>query len=312
MSLPDHRRIWIGLALWASALLAGCANSRSDGTVPESPEVARWQQWQAKRRESVAGTNGWATLAGLHWLEGGISTAGRNPTNAVALQPATLPEHLGRFIRSGQTVRFEAEPGAKVLSAGRPVDSLVLAPDLPGPATILQVGAVRLSLIARGEHGERLGIRVRDPDSPARRQFHGLKCFPYNPAWRLEARFEPHPSPRTIRLNDVTGGIELEPSPGAYVFQVNGVEYRLDAVEEPDERDYFVIFRDTTAGHSTYGSGRFVYVPRPDATGRAVLDFNFAYNPPCAFTPFATCPLPPSQNRLPFAIEAGELRYGDH
>jgi hypothetical protein len=131
-------------------------------------------------------------------------------------------------------------------------------------------------------------------------------------AWRIPARFERYQPKKSIPIPNVLGGVTKEPSSGAVVFTVAGRQYRLDAVDEEGEEDLFLIFADRTNGKETYGAGRFLYAPRPGADDRTVVDFNKAYNPPCAFTPFATCPLPPPQNRLPIAIEAGEKRFGDH
>jgi uncharacterized protein (DUF1684 family) len=151
-------------------------------------------------------------------------------------------------------------------------------------------------------------VRVRDSEARARKEFRGLTYFPYADHWRIEGSFETFPAIQTLRVGDVTGGTQDLLSPGMLVFKYRGEEYRLQTAIEPGEEDLFVIFRDQTAGDSTYGSGRFLYVPRPAPNQRVVIDFNRAYTPPCGFTPFATCPLPPRQNWLPFAVKAGERK----
>jgi uncharacterized protein (DUF1684 family) len=173
----------------------------------------------------------------------------------------------------------------------------------------VQHGTLSLYLI---ERGNRTAVRVKDSASAPRRRFSGIESFPVREAWRVPARLDRYPPKKSIPIPNVLGGVTQEPSPGAVVFTVGGREYRLDAVEEEGEKDLFLIFGDRTNGVVTYGAGRFLYVSPPGADGRTVVDFNKAYNPPCAFTPFATCPLPPPQNRLPIAVEAGEKRYGDH
>jgi hypothetical protein len=229
------------------------------------------------------------------------------------LDSKSAPAVLGRFQRTHSDVLFEPCQDANVRVDGKSGTAFHLISDTPGPPSLIEIHGLRMVLIQRGENGERLGLRLKDPNTSARQHFLGLDYFPYNPAWRLSARFEPHPSPQTRRFSDVTGGIELMTSPGTLVFNVQGKEFRLDAVEDTEEKDLFILFRDQTSGHSTYGSGRFVHAPMPDADGKVLLDFNFAYNPPCAFTPYATCPIPPRQNALPIPIEAGERRYrGGH
>jgi hypothetical protein len=167
------------------------------------------------------------------------------------------------------------------------------------------IGSLSFVIIDRSG---RLGVRIRDPESPTRLHFAGLKYFHYNPAWRIPGRFEPFLVARTLRVPDASGGTQEFPSPGQLVFSHAGQEFRLDVAEESGEDEYFVIFTDRSAGQSTYEAGRFLYVARPDAAGQVTIDFNRAYTPPCGFTPFATCPRPPPQNALSFPIEAGERK----
>lgn len=303
-----------GIPTWITALLAwlccsGCARTALSPPGTDHSAPAEWGEWKSKRLTSVSGPYGWASLAGLHWLPEGISWVGANPSNQLVLHSKSAPPCLGRFERLGPRVVFTPDPHSAPTIDGARLTSTTLVSDTPGPASVIESGDLRVVLIQRGESSERLGLRVRDPNSPSRLEFHGLHYFPYDPKWRFVARFEPHPSPQTRRFADVTGGIERMTSPGVVVFSLNGIEYRLDAVEDTEEKDLFILFRDQTSGRSTYGSGRFVHAPMPDASGHLVLDFNFAYTPPCAFTPFATCPLPNRQNHLPLGIKAGEKGY---
>lgn len=261
--------------------------------------------WRAQRLQRLLAEDGWTTLVGLLWLEPGSSRFGRHPDNRLALDYPRLPPHVGSFEVSDGRVSFSAAPGVEVRCAGRAISTLVLASDEAGAPTVLATGSVRFWVIKRGE---RLGLRVCDSAAPTRMRFRGLEYFPVDRRWRFEARFEPYAPSRKITVSNVLGMAESLASPGALLFEVSGQTYRLDAVLEPDERDYFVMFADRTNGRQSYDAGRFLYVAPPIA-GRTVLDFNKAYNPPCAFTPFATCPLPPAHNRLPLAVTAGELRY---
>ena len=148
-------------------------------------------------------------------------------------------------------------------------------------------------------------MRVKDPDAPARRDFAGIEYFPIDPSWRVQARFERSDPPKKIPVPDILGVVEDEDSPGAVVFTHDGATYRLDALMEPGESDLFLIVGDRTNGHETYGGGRFLYAPAPGPDGLVTVDFNRAYNPPCAFTEFATCPLPPPGNKLPIRWRRG-------
>jgi len=202
-------------------------------------------------------------------------------------------------------------PGVAVTLAGKPVTRAALGTDAGGATPdLLALGALTLQIIDRGG---RLGVRVKDMNSPVRARFKGLRYFPIDPRYRVVARFVPHPKPVTLAVPTVLGTVERMPSPGYASFMLPGASgpapLRLDAVVEPGETQLFFIFRDATAGKTTYGGGRFLYAD-PPADGKIVIDFNRAYSPPCAFTPHATCPLPPPNNRLPVAVEAGEMFAG--
>lgn len=295
-------KLIITLAL--AIVCVGCGStSPPSNKVAGEDALAGWRTWQAKRVQSVAGTNGWTTLVGLHWLREGTNTAGSAPENDIMLPKERAGARVGSFVRNGRQVRFVAAPGVELTVKGEKVREVAMDSDEHEVPTKLRLGQLAVVVI---ERGERMGLRVRDPESAARREFRGLKYFPYDPAWRIEGRFVPYPQKDELRVTDVTGGSQVMPSPGEVVFQVKGSEHRLAVAEERGEKDYFVMFRDATAGTGTYPTGRFLYVEPPDAEGRVTIDFNRAYNPPCAFTPHATCPLPPAQNRLDFPIRAGE------
>lgn len=268
------------------------------------------EQWRAARLARLTADDGWLTLVGLYWLEAGPNRFGRAPDNALVLDHPALPAFAGTFTLADGEVSFTAAPGAVITHAGTPVTTLTLAPDTAGEPTVLESGTLSFYII---ERAGKYGVRVKDRDSAARRDFRGLDYFPIDPSWVLEARVEPYDPPKKIPILNVVGLVEEMVSPGALVFEKDGQEYRLDAILETGVTDWFVIFKDATNGHETYGAGRYLYVA-PPVEGRTRIDFNRAYNPPCAFTDFATCPLPPPQNWLTgLRVTAGEKKYaGGH
>jgi uncharacterized protein (DUF1684 family) len=293
------------LALTSSPWPAAAATPAPAGAALAS-EQAAIAKWRSERAESLTRDDGWLTLTGLFWLKEGDNTFGRAPGNSLVLDNAALADSAGSFVLSAHQVRFRARPGAGVTRDGQPVTELDLAPDTSGHPTVLESGALRFYVIERAGN---LGVRVRDLDNPHRTGFRGLEYFPVSTDWVVDARFERYQPTHQIRIVNILG-MELEmESPGAVVFTRDGREWRLDTVlEEPGDQELFIMFADGTSGHETYGAGRFLYIPVP--SGATVpVDFNKAYNPPCALNEFATCPLPPWQNRLKLAVTAGEKKY---
>ena len=275
----------------------------------EAAYRAEIEKWRSDRIRHLTADDGWLTVIALSWLEEGDNPIGAAPANRIVLPAGKAPPALGRIRLTVGKAHLEVTPGVEVTHEAKRVQSLDLDSDEAGKPTVVRHGTLSFYLIKRGE---RLGVRVKDSANAARKAFRGIDSYPVQSAWRLEARFEPYPLKRTIPIPNILGTVSQEPSPGAVVFRVAGKEYRLDAVEEQGEEDLFLIFGDQTNGSETYGAGRFLYAPRPGKDGKTVVDFNKAYNPPCAFTRFATCPLPPPQNRLPIPIAAGEKGSGLH
>ena len=265
------------------------------------------EQWKAKRLASLKDEDGWLSLVGLHWLKEGENRIGSDPSNEVALPEGKAPRVAGSLFLNSGAVKIEARPDSGITSEGKPVTSLDLKSDADGKPTTLKLGALTFHVIKRGE---RIGVRVKDSASPERTNFRGLEYFPTDERWRVDARFEPYNPPKKIPIVNVLNMEEDNPSPGAIVFDIDGKTYRLDALTEEGEEQFFIIFADATSSHETYGAGRYLYAGPPDPQGRIVIDFNKAYSPPCAFTKYATCPLPPDQNRLPVRVEAGEKFSG--
>ncbi|HEX7171393.1 MAG TPA: DUF1684 domain-containing protein [Candidatus Limnocylindria bacterium] len=263
---------------------------------------AEVEAWRSARYAALRRDTGWLTLAGLDWLRPGSNRVGSDPTAEVVLP-------------SGPAVAgvLEVEPeqvtatGAWIFE-GAPVDRLPLVDDRDGQPTLLELGSLRQCLI---ERGGRRALRTWDLASPTRTGFTGIEHWPVDPAWRLTARVDPTPD-RTIAVPDVFGGMGREASPADLAFEIEGVSHRLQALPGGGAGELWLIFGDTTNGHETYGGGRYLYTDPPAADGTVVVDFNRAYNPPCVFTPYATCWLPWPANRLRARVEAGERTDGRH
>lgn len=254
------------------------------------------EEWRAGRYEALRRDQGWLTLSGLGWLKPGVNRVGSDPAADIVLPGG--PPQAGTLTVTADAVRASGS----WLHDGRPVDDLQLVDDRDGEQTLLELGSLRLCVI---EPGGRLGLRTWDLDAPARRDFTGVEHWPVDLAWRLEARFEPTPG-RMLAVPDVLGTVQDEESPGDVVLEIGGAVHRLQGLPGGPAGELWLIFGDATNGHETYGGGRFLYTAPPDADGRVVVDFNLAYNPPCVFSPYATCPLPWRTNVLPIRIEAGE------
>jgi uncharacterized protein (DUF1684 family) len=258
---------------------------------------------RAARVAELRADDGWLTVAGLFWLKPGKNVAGSARTSDVVL-PSTAPARLGVFELTGGQVTFTADPAATVTSGGTAVRTQPLDPNRDDAA--LSVGDLRLFLIKRED---RYGIRMRDLQSVMRREFKGLTYYPLAERLRVTGAFTAYPEPRKIRIPNVLGQSPEMVSPGYVTFTVDGRALRLEPVyETPENKDLFFIFKDLTSQDTTYPAGRFLHTPLPE-NGKVIIDFNLAYNPPCAFTDFATCPLPPRQNQMAVRIEAGEKAY---
>jgi uncharacterized protein len=261
------------------------------------------EQWRRQRELELKADNGWLTVAGLFWLKEGVNTAGSDASSVVVLPRG--PAKLGGFdFHQGQIV-FRPAVGAAVSVNGKPAAAASkLKPDTEGNPDQVQLDGLTMFVIHRGD---RYGIRLKDVASKFRKQFTGLHWFPVKPDYRVTAKFVANDQPKLLAIPNVLGETSQIPSPGHVLFILNGQSLRLDPVVEEDH--LFFIFRDETSGKGTYPPGRFLDA-EVAKDGKVLLDFNKAYNPPCAFTPYATCPLPPKENRLPVRIEAGEQFIG--
>lgn len=308
-----NRASW-GLAclLW----LAGCGNgadeARADAEAARAADAERRayerqvNDLRAERLQRLTRPDGWLSLVGLHWLTPGPTYVGTARDNGTRL--ALGPEQLGMISlgKDGQ-LSLEINPAAEVTVDGQPATGRVLLrADSQGGPTVVGFNRGDASFIVI-ERGGRFGLRVRSAMARTRTSFPGLDYFDIDPGFRFDARFEPHPAGKTIEIVNMLGMSEPMANPGRVVFEKGGKTYALEAVDEGDGR-LFLIFADRTSGHESYPASRFLYAQPPGPDGRTVVDFNLAYNPPCAFTPFSTCPMPPPENRLDLRVAAGEKK----
>lgn len=311
------------IALSLTACLFACQDEAPSADANATPSAARTpaapadpafvqeqQAWRDQRRENLLKPDGWTSLIGLHWIEPGPHYFGSAADNGIRL--AMGPAHFGMIdLRSGGKIRLTPERDAALTLDDQPLKGAVA---LVSDADAGESGPSRLGfddgkgLATVIKRGERYALRVKHADAPTRTGFAGLQYWPADPSWRIEGKYVPNPPGKTIDIADIIGTLSAVPNPGAIEFQRDGRTYRLEALDEGDD-ELFLVFADRTNGHDSYGAGRFLYAPKPDAQNRVVLDFNRSYNPPCAFTPFATCPLPPPENRLDLAVLSGEKAY---
>ena len=307
--MPVVDRVCLPALLAATVLTAACRSDTSKDAPPASTvalsPVAATEAWRAKHETDYR--RDWASIAGLYPLKPGTNTAGSARTNDIVL-PASAPATVGAFVLNGKAVRFEPARGATVLKKDQPVTApLELRDDSQTGPDELTVGTVRLVVHVSGDVRS---LRVRDPDGPLARGFLGFTWFPIDLAYRVVGRFRADPEPRKISVLNTYGDVDEFTSEGVVEFPLQGRTLRLRPFTTRPKRFYFV-FKDASSGQETYGTARFVYADLA-ADGSVVLDFNQAYNPPCAFNPFTTCPIPLQQNRLRARVLAGEKKYPGH
>lgn len=310
-----HKRI--GSLVILAGLLAGCGNHDEEAAAAAAAAEAAAKAERLAYEKSVSEArqarearlqkpDGWLSLVGLHWLETGTTFVGSAEHKGVRL--VVGPENLGTLdVEKDGNVRFTPERGVEVLIDGQPTTATVrLVPDSEGTPTVVGFNRGDASFVMI-KRGDRMALRVRNAMAPTRLNFTGIDYFDIDPGFRFTARFEPHEAGKTIDIATMIGTLEPMANPGVVVFEKEGKTYRLEAVDEGDGQ-LFLIFADRTSGHETYAAARFLYADPAGPDGTTVVDFNRAYNPPCAFTPFSTCPLPPPENRLDLAVRAGEKK----
>ncbi len=309
------RRPLLAAALLASAVAAGCESAPELPPYDAAAHQANVEEWRAWRHSELVKPDGWLSLSGLYWLQPGTHRLGSAPDNELVYAREGVPPLLGSFVVTETQVEFYPEPDLDTTLPGGDggfAGALVYDAAIDGEKPIMQWGELQWFVIEREDH---LALRLKDGASPLVMGFEGMENFDLAVEWRFNAIFDPLDPldpPGTIKVPNVFGSLGDEELLGAVVFEYGGETYRLDMWRDSGDPDnLFTAFGDQTNAESSYGAGRFLWVDAPDEWGRTVVDFNRSYNPPCAFSPFATCPLPPPQNRLPLRIEAGERAFDD-
>lgn len=290
-------------------MIAGCG--KSGGNPDVQAHKKEIEEWQQQRFQRLKGDQGWLTLCGLFWLKEGENKFGTDSSNGIIFPPGKTANVAGSIWLDHGALRLESQTGSHITLKDSVITSMALLSDGDGYSdpTILSIGTLTFQVIKRGDQ---YGVRVKDRQNPPLLNFKGMEYFPIDPKWRFEARFEPYTPAKIIPIATVINTVENDSCPGAIVFERDGTTYRLDAVIERGSDDQlFIMFSDETSGKETYGPGRQLYTDLPK-DNKVIIDFNKAYNWPCVFTEFATCPIPPKQNRLPIRVEAGEKMYNRH
>lgn len=298
------------LSLLLAASIAGVQVQTAgvEESKPAGSYESEIQAWRTARVERLKSPNGWLSLIGLDWLKEGKNTVGSDKKNDIVLTAG--PAHLGvvTLAKGKATITLDPKSGATI--DGKPAKTAELLDDSHEKPTTVAFGTASFYLIDR--NGKK-GLRVKDSEAKTRKNFLGIDYYAIDPSWRVEAKFTPFYPPRTLEIPNVLGQVDRMPVPGKVEFVRDGKTYTLlPVIEDPASKELWFIYADKTSAHETYGGGRFLYSDMPK-NGKVVVDFNKSYNPPCAFTPHATCPLAPPENRLPIPVTAGEKKYrGGH
>ncbi|MFC1618503.1 DUF1684 domain-containing protein [Candidatus Neomarinimicrobiota bacterium] len=296
-------------ALFVLALLAVTACTSDPGRITLRTEKMAVEEWRDQRLQNLLRDDGWLTVVGLHWLRGGQNTFGSDARMDIVFPKDKTPKFAGLIYIEGKITAFEAAEGVNITHNGKAVQRMRLETDGGGDPTILQMGSLSFYVI---ERNGRRAIRLKDSESTALKEFSGIEHFPISLKWRVQAYFTPSDSGNQMDIPTILGTTTRSTTAGTLEFEMNGEKHHLIALGEPGEKDLFLIFGDETNGNETYHGGRFLTATVGDDGETAIIDFNMAYNPPCVFTDYATCPLPPQENRLALRIEAGEKVYGEH
>jgi len=297
MTLKHSRRLLVMLAL-ASPMLAGGAAAAPPASVPDAAYLQSFDKWKAELVDDLK--QNWLSLAGLFWLKPGENSFGTDAGNDIVFPKG--PAHAGVFALQGREVTARFSAGAHATSDSKPVTTAKLQPDTSGNPTVVELESLRIKVIVRGD---RIGIRLKDVDSEQAKNYHGPVFFPLDLSYRVTATWIPSEGKKTVDVPNVLGDTTPTPVAGTVSFKINGQEMRLTDLGGDPSKGLFFVFNDPTSKSDTYPGGRFLETD-PVTNGTVVIDFNRAYNPPCAVTAYATCPLAPKENRLAVAIPAGE------
>ena len=309
------KKILLTLSLGLGLLVLAACHDQPAAPASNAAEIAARKaydkqvlDWRAERVQRLTKPDGWLSLVGMHWIEFGNTRVGSAADNGTRLDVG--PPHLGilSLSRDGK-LRLQPDPGAGVTINGQPVAGGATLqsdadPKLDPTVVGFNRGDASFIVIKRGG---KYALRVRDALAPTRTNFPGIPSFDIDPSFRFNARFTAHPPGKKIDIVNILSMVEPMDNPGTVTFEKDGKSFTLEAVDQGDHK-LFLIYADRTSGHESYAAARFLYAEYPDATGMTVVDFNKGYNPPCAFSEFSTCPMPPLSNRLDLAITAGEKK----
>ncbi len=296
------------ITLLAGVSMMACSVGESVD-LPYDAEAHRQtvESWRSWRHDQLVRPDGWLSLVGLYWLEPGDNRLGSAADNQLIYDRAGVPPRLGVFHVDGDSVTFVAADGVAPTIDDQPALDVLARDRADESGPVIAWDTLRWNVMLRQDV---FVVRLKDSASPVLKEFESIDNFTVAPDWHRAGRFEAYEPAKTIKVPNVLGTVADVESPGAAVFDLGGETYRLDLWRDSDDTvNFFTAFGDQTNNDSTYGAGRFLWIDAPDEQGRVVVDFNRAYNPPCAFTAFATCPMPPQQNRLPLRIEAGERTF---
>lgn len=289
--------------LGLAAFFVACGNGSHQTTEAYPKEIDQWHQ---RRIDSLMQPDSWLSLAGLYRLQEGPQTFGSDSSNDFVF-PSKAPKKIGTITKDGADFSIRVASGIEVLHDNSKVSEMKLTPDNQGQPTVLRHGDLLWYIIKRRDN---YYIRLKDTRHPNFASFEGIERFPVSKKWHVKATFRPFDSPKMLSIPDVLGEVYQDSVYGRLNFSLNGSNYSLTPIGHPQkDEEFFIILGDKTNGKSTYGGGRYIYVPTPDEKGITYIDFNKAYNPPCVFTDFATCPLPPEPNQLDLKVTAGEKMY---
>lgn len=291
-----NRKLRLIIVIVFPVFLFGCSNM--------DPEYEKSiLEWHQLRIKSLKSKTGFLNLAGLYWLEQGVNSFGSDSANALVF-PEKASQQMGAFLLKDSSVYLV--PSSEILVQNKLVEDTLLVYN-DSVNLKMQYDSLLWYIIKRGKD---FGIRLRDFENPVLTSFDSIDYFPINADWVVKAKWKPYDQPKNVDFQNMVGMTINYPVYGEFLFTINGNGYSLEPLGEPEEDEYFIMFYDNTSGHTTYGSGRYLYVAVPDESGYTTIDFNKAYNPPCAFTEFATCLFPHKKNRLPIFVNAGEKFSG--
>jgi uncharacterized protein len=309
-SAPTMNHIpFLGAAFLLCFIFLSC--SKPEPIIDEALWAVELEQWREKRINDLKTDRGWLSLTGMDWLKEGSNTMGSDVSNDIRFQDGSSAAKVGMIYMMADSFLFVTDPGAEVFYEDEPITGIKMEADDTGNQTILRSGTVQFGIIKRAG---KFALRTWDSRAESLANFGEIPIYEPDPNWVISATFHRYDPPRNLVLITLAGTSDDNPNDGYLEFTHEGNTFRFDVVASRADTSLFVVFGDPTNKDETYGGGRYMYVDRPDTSAslsKVIIDFNKAYNPPCAFTAFSTCAFPPEQNKLPFKVLAGERRYGE-